>query len=126
MYKNVGDKLKICAIVSAVIGVFITIYIALNYFDLENYILAGITLLVGAFLSWLSSLGLYSWGEVVSNVNKQTEIQKETLGKIQEYIDKDKTVQVNVSKIETQKESVKPTVKTLEDYIQETENNDNK
>ena len=126
MYKNVGDKLKICAIVSAVIGVFITIYIALNYFDLENYILAGITLLVGAFLSWLSSLGLYSWGEVVSNVSKQTEIQKETLGKIQEYIDKDKKVQVNVSKIETQKESVKPTVKTLEDYIQETENNDNK
>ena len=106
MYKNVGDKLKICAIVSAVIGVFITIYIALNYFDLENYILAGITLLVGAFLSWLSSLGLYSWGEVVSNVSKQTEIQKETLGKIQEYIDKDKKVQVNVSKIETQKESV--------------------
>ena len=126
MYKNVGDKLKICAIVSAVIGVFITIYIALNYFDLENYILAGITLLVGAFLSWLSSLGLYSWGEVVSNVSRQTEIQKETLGKIQEYIDKDKKVQVNVSKIETQKESVKPTVKTLEDYIQETENNDNK
>ena len=126
MYKNVGDKLKICAIVSAVIGVFITIYIALNYFDLENYILACITLLVGAFLSWLSSLGLYSWGEVVSNVSRQTEIQKETLGKIQEYIDKDKKVQVNVSKIETQKESVKPTVKTLEDYIQETENNDNK
>ena len=81
MYSNIGEKLKIIAVVSAILGVFASIVLTIEQIEFENYIMAVVTLGLGVFLSWLASLGLYSWGEVVSNVKKQTEIQKETLGK---------------------------------------------
>ena len=79
---------------------------------------------LGSLSSWIGSFVLFSWGEVVENVNKQTETQKEIAQIVNDYICKQNDTKANVviSKTESVKETNQSSVKTLDQYIQEIDN----
>lgn len=127
MYKNIGAKIKVLAVVIAILGIVFSISYGLLLISDNGQMLTSILIIIlGSLASWVGSFVLFSWGEVVENVKKQTEIQKETAQIVNDYICKQNDIKPNVvvSKIESVEKTNQPSVKTLEQYIQETENND--
>lgn len=127
MYKNIGAKIKVLAVVIAILGIVFSISYGLLLISDNGQMLTSILIIIlGSLASWVGSFVLFSWGEVVENVKKQTEIQKETAQIVNDYICKQNDTKANVvvSKIESVEKTNQPSVKTLEQYIQETENND--
>ncbi len=83
MYSNIGGKIKVFAKVIACIGVVICIiYGFVMLVSMEGMALIGLLIMtVGSLLSWLSSLVLYGFGELVENSSiiankKNTDIPK--------------------------------------------------
>ncbi len=83
MYSNIGGKIKVLAKVIACIGVVICIiYGFVMLVSMEGMALIGFLIMtVGSLLSWLSSLVLYGFGELVENSSiiankKNTDIPK--------------------------------------------------
>lgn len=77
MYYNIGGKLKGLAIVMFVCGFIASIFMGISLMVMDDsLILLGILLIVlGAFVSWISSLALYGFGEIIQ---KLTAIEKNT------------------------------------------------
>jgi hypothetical protein len=92
MYSNIGGKLKTLAKVVALIGTIISVIVAFYCFNLydksrvyignvvqdvnNGLLLAGFSfLIIGSLFSWVSSLGLYGFGELIE---KTTEIARNT------------------------------------------------
>ncbi len=70
MYENVGGKIKGVATAAAIIGIIATTigFIALC---LAELVVAGfLVLIVGCLVSWLSSLTLYGFGQLIENSDK--------------------------------------------------------
>lgn len=76
MYNNIGEKIKGLAVFVFVLGAIVSFGFALSNIDETD----GFSLLLGflgAFLAWLSSLGLYGFGEIIE---KLTDIERNTRG----------------------------------------------
>ena len=72
MFKNIGKKIKLFAVVSVYISLaiflWLGIYIMLEY---KMYVVGIITIILGVLASWISQFLLYGFGELV---DKTTEI----------------------------------------------------
>lgn len=83
MYSDVGKSIKKFASVMVWIGVFVSAIAGIRYcvymFELEEYLLGlvlfPVVFLAGGFLSWLSMMVLYGFGELIDKV---TAIEKDT------------------------------------------------
>lgn len=69
MFNNVGGKIKIIAKITAWIGIIVCIiYGFVMLVSMEDMALIGLLIMtVGSLLSWISSLVLYGFGELVEN-----------------------------------------------------------
>ncbi len=83
MYSNVSGKIKVLAKVMAWIGIIVCVIFGfVMLVSMEDMALFGFLIMtVGSLLSWLSSLVLYGFGELIENssimVNKKnTDITK--------------------------------------------------
>ena len=77
MYNNVGRKIKTCAKVFAIIFiVLVTILGWVAVLDIEEPI-ALIILPIGYFISWISFISMYAFGQLVENSDKMVALQKE-------------------------------------------------
>ncbi len=71
MYENVGGKLKGLAVASMLVGIILSISIGGLFFENEDMIFIGIIIMIAGFLmSWISSLALYGFGQLVENSDK--------------------------------------------------------
>lgn len=72
MYNNVGKKIKGWASINCVLGIIFSLIVAIYIFKVNDSglfkVIALFVLLVGSFLSWLGSLCLYAYGELVDKV----------------------------------------------------------
>lgn len=70
MYENVGAKIKGVAVIVTAIGFIISVVLFLILIStgtLPMYALGVAVLIGGMFISWLSSLALYGFGELIEN-----------------------------------------------------------
>ena len=73
-FENIGGKIKTLAQVVAILGVIVSVIAGL--FVLDDSALYGVLIaFVGSVLSWISSLFIYGFGELI---DKTTEIAKNT------------------------------------------------
>jgi len=83
MYQNIGGKIKGLAIATAVIGAIVSVIMALVFFDragkLDYYyeelksaatITGMLWLFIGPLVSWLGSLALYGFGELIDTAKE--------------------------------------------------------
>lgn len=82
MYDNVGNKLKTISVLFMVLGVLLSIVTGIILIVISNsFMLYGvIIIIIGPILSWIGSLVLYGFGQLVENSdilvsqnNKETE-----------------------------------------------------
>lgn len=77
MFDNIGAKLKIVAQVMAWLGIILSVVVGL--ISLVTNPLSGILMIIlGCLCSWLSSLGMYGFGELIEKV---TSIEHNISGK---------------------------------------------
>ena len=72
MYKNIGQRIKELAQLNAGIGIAVSIVIGVKFIfsGIENapeIVLGVLIILLGSFLSWISSFVLYGFGQLVDN-----------------------------------------------------------
>ncbi len=88
MFNNVGSKLQTMAKVFTWIGIACSAISGVAMmFGGGLMILSGLlTIALGSLCSWLSSLAMYGFGEMVENSNIRTELAvKEAMQKEQQY-----------------------------------------
>lgn len=70
MYNNVGKKIKIIAIVFAILGVVASIIFGCMFFSLPNGALVGFLILVlGSIASFVLSLFSYGFGQLIESIH---------------------------------------------------------
>ncbi len=68
MFENIGSKIKGLAATVAWIGIIFSIITGLVMFGDEDTALTGfIIMIIGSLSSWLSSLTLYGFGQLIEN-----------------------------------------------------------
>ena len=72
MYSNIGNKIKILAVVMCILGMIGSFIMSIQFFRFAEYegtyALAGILVIViGCLLSWASSFLLYGIGQLIQN-----------------------------------------------------------
>ena len=82
MYKDIGKKLKLLAKIAFIVGVVLSVILGIGLiisFSEEGIIaIIGLfVMLIGGFLSWVSSWGLYGFGELI---DKTCDIEKNIHG----------------------------------------------
>lgn len=75
MYNSIGKKLKIIAIVVAVIGCIYSLVIGMYIMAQKtlaeaSFIYGSMIIILGGLLSWVISLAIYGFGELFINVEK--------------------------------------------------------
>ena len=73
MYENVGGKIKGLAKTVAIIGIALSAIAGLiiSFMDFPETLIPGILVLgLGAFFSWLSTLAMYGFGQLIENTDK--------------------------------------------------------
>ena len=68
MFNNVGAKIKALAKIICWLGIIASVITAIVFIGEEEYLIALCTILGGILGSWLGSIGLYAFGELVENV----------------------------------------------------------
>ena len=77
MFDNIGGKIKAVAkvvcwffiVISVLSGLFMIIN-TLDYFRIEIFATALLTMIIGSLVGWLSSLGLYGFGELIERTTE--------------------------------------------------------
>jgi uncharacterized membrane protein len=70
MFKNVGKKLKIAAIIiNAFIALITTVY-AIYLMTYGIYLYGGLVLIGGILVAWVGALLLYGFGDLIENTAK--------------------------------------------------------
>ena len=79
MFNNIGDKLKTGAQVFAWLGIIASAFFGLIVmFDNGDTPVLGFLIIVfGSLGSWLSSLGMYGFGQLIENTDKLVAQQKQ-------------------------------------------------
>ena len=80
MYNNVGGKIKTCAKVFAIIFILITFLLSvilLTSHSDEDVAFGVILFPIGCFISWISFISMYAFGQLVENSDKMVALQKE-------------------------------------------------
>ena len=67
MFKNVGRKLKDIASVITYIGIAFSVILGILMIKPLGILFALLIIAVGSFISWISSIGIYAFGELVDN-----------------------------------------------------------
>lgn len=69
MFRNIGNKIKIAARIAALVEIiFCVVFGFVLLVSVESMALTGFLIMtVGSLISWLSSLILYGFGELVEN-----------------------------------------------------------
>ena len=67
MFNNVGGKLKTIAGFFTWVGIAAAVIIGIAIIDLTTFLVGLMVMAIGSFISWISSLGLYAFGELVEN-----------------------------------------------------------
>ena len=67
MFDNIGDKLKSVAILECVLGILASLIGGIAMMVGGAVLIGILTIVLGALLSWLSSLGLYGFGQLIEN-----------------------------------------------------------
>ena len=72
MYRNVGGKIKMVAKVYAWIGIVLSVLVGviLLFSGSDSILVALIYIFLGPLLSWLSSLLLYGFGQLIDNTDR--------------------------------------------------------
>ena len=73
MFANVGGKIKAVAQVLTWIGIIGSVIGGLSMMN-ANFIIGILTAVVGSLLSWVGSLALYGFGELVENSDISTNL----------------------------------------------------
>lgn len=68
MYHNAGQKIKSVARFACTMGIVISIICALTLLAIKQIGPAILAVAIGSFISWLSVLLLYAFGDLVENV----------------------------------------------------------
>ena len=68
MYHNAGQKIKSVARFACTMGIFVSVICALTLLVMKQVGLAILVVVIGCFISWLSVLLLYAFGDLVENV----------------------------------------------------------
>lgn len=82
VFENIGGKIKTVALwfatigisISIIAGFFMIIIALINYADVLC-ILGIVTLSCGSLLSWITSLFIYGYGQLIENTDKLVESQ---------------------------------------------------
>ena len=77
MFENIGEKIKMSAKVLCWVGIIVSVVYGIVYmvstefwdFGIIYFFISVLIMVVGSLLSWVSSLGLYGFGELVDNVS---------------------------------------------------------
>ena len=67
MFNNVGRKLKDVASIFTFIGIAFSVILGILMIKPFGFLLAVLVIAVGCFASWISSIGMYAFGELVEN-----------------------------------------------------------
>ena len=67
MFNNVGRKLKAIAGIFAWVGIIASIVLGIVIIDALSFLVGLLVIAIGSLASWISSLGLYAFGELVDN-----------------------------------------------------------
>ena len=81
MFDNIGSKIKNVTVVFTVIGMAVSVIAGIVVMLLEksflNFLLGVIVIALGCFISWLTSLGMYGFGQLIENTDKLVAMQNE-------------------------------------------------
>ena len=81
MYGNVGRTMKSIASVIAILGIGVSVIFGFGIMvsASEAFWVALVLMIAGALISWISSMGLYAFGELVDQNLRQTELLQDML-----------------------------------------------
>jgi len=67
MYNNIGDKIKVLAVIEVVVMSIISITVGAKFLLTEAIVSGVITIIIGPIVSWISSWVIYGIGEAAEN-----------------------------------------------------------
>ena len=73
MFNNIGNKIKILAVVISIITIVCCVFIAIYNLSEGAYLYALIYAVVGPMLAWISSFLLYGFGQLIENSDKMAQ-----------------------------------------------------
>ena len=65
MFENIGNKIKILAIVLAILGIILSIVIGTVIIVQEKFLPGFLFIIIGSLSSWISSFFVFGFGEVI-------------------------------------------------------------
>lgn len=74
MFDNIGKKLKMLAQIICWVGIFASAITGIVFMARVSFWIGLLILVAGAVASWISSLGIYGFGELVENSDIRTNI----------------------------------------------------
>ena len=77
MFNNIGEKLKSVARIITVFGIIVSIIAGI--LTLKNNGIGIVIALLGSLVSWMSSLALYGFGQLIENSDRMVAMQKQLL-----------------------------------------------
>lgn len=90
MFNNIGNKIKVLAVVICFVGVFASVVSACNIYEVnENTSEAFFVAIVGSVLSWVGSFFFYGFGQLIENsdaTRENTEISRDKLEMFEYFI----------------------------------------
>ena len=87
MFKNIGSKIKAVAKIFCFTGMLISLYYGLTVIIKEEIILGVLVLIVGSLGSWLGTIALYGFGQLVENSKRIIDILEEERDKGVTHVD---------------------------------------
>lgn len=74
LYSNIGNKIKILAKVTAIIGTILSIIFGIDAIADKEWKFGIYVILLGSILSWIASFVLYGFGQLIENSDKLVEL----------------------------------------------------
>lgn len=78
MFDNIGGKLKTVAVVVCVLGIILSVVYGVMLFS-SSFVSGLLAMVLGALLSWLSTLTLYGFGVLIEETVRNREISAQLL-----------------------------------------------
>ena len=105
MFNNIGEKIKSVAVVVTIIGIAVSFLYGGWLIFTGSWLFGVCTIIIGSISSWLASLVLYGFGQLVSNSDSMVELQEEQNEMVEKKLVYKDIVETKKEKISQQKKS---------------------
>ncbi len=86
MFNNIGEKIKSVAVVVTILGIATSLFLGIWMCAKSAWLMGVCIIIVGSICSWLGSLTLYGFGQLISNSDIMVKMQDKNNDNIEKIV----------------------------------------